>query len=275
MAGVDCKVSADLIVGGKVRGLVEVGCVGRCCHSFICREKRGLVQVAARTLGDAIERKQAEEALRASEEVNRRVVENSFDCIKILDTDGRLLYMNPGGQRLMGWTEETTPLGCSWFDLWQGEERKSAVEAIAEAKAGRKGVCRTFCVTANGTPKWWETITTPIRDARGKVERLLSISRDITEQKQEEELRRSEAELRALFGGLNDSIFIVGDNGRILEGNDWHAVVWDTAETNSWECRSSNSTSIRTTGLCSKKSPRSWRTASPCSRLRMCVRTAG
>ena len=220
--GLDCKVSADLVVGGKVCGSVEVGCVNTCCRLSTCQEKRGWIQIVAQILGNAIDQKHAEEALRISVDLNRQVIENSFDCIKFLDKDARLLYMSPGGQRLLEWTDETTPIGSSWLDFWQGEQRQPAVNAVACALAGGTGTCQTSCLTASGAVKWWDAVITPIRDGKGDIERLLSISRDITGRKQAEEaLQRSAAEFRALFGAVNDALFIIGrDHGRILEVND-------------------------------------------------------
>ena len=52
-----------------------------------------------------------------------------------------------------------------------------------------EGRFQGFCATARGTPKWWDVLVTPIRDDRGTVTRLLSIWRDITEQKRADEER--------------------------------------------------------------------------------------
>jgi PAS domain S-box-containing protein len=46
--------------------------------------------------------KAAQEALRESEEFNRRIVESSSDCIKILDPEGRLLYISERDRNCSG-----------------------------------------------------------------------------------------------------------------------------------------------------------------------------
>ncbi|MGL5833844.1 MAG: PAS domain S-box protein, partial [Waterburya sp.] len=53
------------------------------------------------TAQDITARKQAEEDLRRSEEFNRRILDSSSDCIKLIDLNGHLLYMNAGGMGLM------------------------------------------------------------------------------------------------------------------------------------------------------------------------------
>lgn len=127
--------------------------------------------------------KRAEQALQASEEFNRQVVNSTFDCIKVLDTEGLLLFMSPGGQRMLGLTDATTPIGESWIDFWSGDERQKALRAIADARAGQTAAFEGGFSTSDGKLKWWDVVLTPIRDAEGKVVRLLCVSRDATEHK--------------------------------------------------------------------------------------------
>jgi PAS domain S-box-containing protein len=135
-------------------------------------------------INDITERKQNEEALRRSEEFTRRVLESNQDCIKVLDLEGRLLYMNDGGQLLMEIDDFTTIVDTKWVEFWQGAEAESAVVAFITAKAGGVGKFEGHCNTVKGTSKCWEVVATPILDGKGKVERILSVSRDITERKQ-------------------------------------------------------------------------------------------
>jgi PAS domain S-box-containing protein len=133
---------------------------------------------------DITERKQSEEALRRSEEFNRRILDSSKDCIKVLDLEGRLLYINEGGQKLLEIEDLTTCLNQDWICFWQDADRESLHRAIATAKSGGIGTFEGYCRTAKDTPKWWEVVISPMLDATGEVERLLCIARDITARKQ-------------------------------------------------------------------------------------------
>jgi PAS domain S-box-containing protein len=146
---------------------------------------------------DITQRKQAEKELRESEEFNRRMLESSSDCIKLVDLDGRLQYMNAGGQCIMEIDDFSRCLNADWVSFWPESVHPDIKAAITIAKAGQMGKFQGFCPTAKGTPKWWDVVVTPILDEVGQVGQLLSVSRDITDRKQaEDQLRKSAAHLR-------------------------------------------------------------------------------
>jgi PAS domain S-box-containing protein len=136
-----------------------------------------------------------------------QILDSSDDCIKVLDLDGRILFMSRGGQVLLGIQDSAPFLHTSWIGFWQRADQQVAVEAIAKARAGDVCTFQGYCPTPSGEPKWWEIKVSPIRGREGQVERLLCISRDITERRQiederkqaEEKLRESEERYRAII----------------------------------------------------------------------------
>ncbi len=137
---------------------------------------------------DITERKRAEEALRTSEAFKNRILESSPDCIKVLDLEGRLLFMNKGGQELLEICDLTPFLNSQWTEFWKGTDKEMASAAVKAARAGNVGRFIGFCRTTTGKPKWWDVCITPLFDASGTPDRLLAISRDITERKRAEEM---------------------------------------------------------------------------------------
>jgi len=130
---------------------------------------------------DVTERKQADEAVRASEEFKRSIIVSSPDCIKVLDLQGRLLSLE-AGHDLLGVTDFTALAGTSWIDLWlDPRDRAAAVGAVAAAVAGGTGKFVGFFRNLRGEDKWWEVTVTPIRGPDGQTIRLLGVSRDVTE----------------------------------------------------------------------------------------------
>lgn len=135
---------------------------------------------------DITDRKKAETELAASEEFNRSIVENSPDCVKVLELDGNMISMNYPGMCLMEIDDSELFRGELWTNNWEGEYNRLAREAVEKAKRGESAFFQGFARTAKGTPKWWDVTVAPVRDASGRVSRLLVNSRDITERKQAE-----------------------------------------------------------------------------------------
>ncbi|WP_310388838.1 response regulator [Roseateles sp.] len=143
---------------------------------------------------DITARKAAEAALAGSEAFARSVVGASADCMKGLTLDGRLMWMNDNGQRLMEVGDFAALQGSEWASLWEsGGLRAQAEAALATARAGGIGRFTGFCPTAKGTPRWWDVAVTAIPGHDGLAEQLLAVSRDVTEQRAADDATRSVA----------------------------------------------------------------------------------
>ena len=125
--------------------------------------------------------RRAEEALREAEALNASILEASRDCIVVLDLEGRISFVSPGGIASMEVDDPASAIGESWLALWKGDEQAAAQAAVAEARAGRTGQFRGFCPTLKGRPKWWDLVVSLLPGRDGKPDRLMSIGRDITE----------------------------------------------------------------------------------------------
>ncbi len=168
------------------------------------------------------ELEQTNAELRRSEEFARTVLESSPDCVKVLDADGRLVTMNGSGLCLLEIDDFLDFCGKDWEALWPEEGRGRIAEAVTAALRGSIDRFQAFSPTAKGTPKWWDVIVAPVRDDQGRVTRLVSVSRDITEAKRvEESLRESESRFATAFNSSPQAITITSlETGKILEANE-------------------------------------------------------
>ncbi|MDB6153018.1 MAG: histidine kinase [Chthoniobacteraceae bacterium] len=132
---------------------------------------------------DVDELKRTEAALRASAEFMRSVVASSPDCIKVLDLESRLLSLE-AGQQLLGIKDIAPYLNTLWLDFWaRDEDRAAARKAVEAAAAGGEGRFTGFFRTLHGEDKWWEVAITPILNGSNQPERLLAVSRDVTQRR--------------------------------------------------------------------------------------------
>jgi PAS domain S-box-containing protein len=138
------------------------------------------------------------ESLRQSEALKARLLETSRDCVKILDLDARLLYMNEGGMAVLEICDLGPVIGSSWIEFWNGEDKEAAANAVAQARRGEVGrFVGYFPTTQTKQPRWWDVVVSAIDDANGQPWRLLAVSRDVTELKQTEQALRIATEQTA------------------------------------------------------------------------------
>jgi PAS domain S-box-containing protein len=203
-----------------------------------CRVRVSLLRDAAgqpwRFLGvieDISERRRTEEALRRSEQFNRSIIASSRDCIKTLTLDGVLVWISESGHRALCIDDPSTVIGKSWIDFWTGEDREAARAAVEAASRGESG---SFVgrFTVNGQLRWWDVVVSPIRDASGRPESLLAVSRDVTERVEADmRLREREAELRQLANLIPQLAWMAGPDGDILWYNErWYEYTGTTFE---------------------------------------------
>ena len=119
-----------------------------------------------------------------SEEINRALLASTYDCIKVLDSDFILLSMNERGWHLMEIEDPEPYLNHSYLDFWSEDDKPRVRQVLTEALQGEQNSrFEGFCATAKGKPKWWEVRAVALPTNGPRTERLLVVSRDVTEQK--------------------------------------------------------------------------------------------
>ncbi|MER2250103.1 diguanylate cyclase [Methylorubrum podarium] len=158
------------------------------------------------------------------DEVLSGLLEGSTDCITLLDEHGRLLFMSSGGQRLMEVENAGSILGQCWLNFWEGEHHDVAQQAFERAKAGETFSFRGFCLSAKGQPRWWDVSLSPMQGLRGSPQRILSVSRDVTEQVDlEARLRTTGQRYKALIEASATMVWRAETNGSLIESSGWEA----------------------------------------------------
>lgn len=109
------------------------------------------------------------------------VINQSVDCVKLVNTAGDVLWMNANGLCAMEIDDHTAIYGRRWSDLWPEENRQTVNDALAQAHSGEPVRFEAFCPTAKGSPRWWNVTVTAVTAPDGADIGYLAISRDVTE----------------------------------------------------------------------------------------------
>jgi PAS domain S-box-containing protein len=147
---------------------------------------------------DITNRKQAEQALRESEERLRQIASSLRETIWLRDVQTRqVLYVNPAFEELTGWTcESFYEQPDIVMNAIHPDDKEWVIEALAQRFKGVPYNKEHRITHRDGSVRWVSSRSFPVRNEAGEVYRWASIMEDITERKQAEtERERLIAEL--------------------------------------------------------------------------------
>ncbi|MEN6512907.1 PAS domain S-box protein [Methanoculleus sp.] len=181
----------------------------RGAQDYLVKEKTD-AELLCRAVRYAQERARAELALRHSEAMYRRLVENLNEGVLAVDEAGLITFVNPRMEEILGF-----PAACliglpiaGFFDGVDGT-----------ASAGRNPFCRRTeqrqefeldLLASDGRRVHALVVTSPITDAAGAFGGCLAGVLDITDRKQAEEaLTQSEQKYRLVVESLSEGIWVI------------------------------------------------------------------
>lgn len=177
--------------------------------------------LAVKYVIDISEQKEAQDALRASEERFRQFAENSADVFWIIDgRTHQLEYLNPAYETMFGEAREPILRDVGrWRELIHPDDREAGTDMLPRLLAGENVTVDYRIIRPNdGAVRWIRDSGFPIRDDAGAVQRVAGVLQDITEDKEwSEALRESEERFRLLIEGAPDyAMFLLDPGNQII-----------------------------------------------------------
>ncbi len=171
-------------------------------------------------ISDITKRREAENALGAERDLLQSLMDNIPDTIYFKDTASRFTRINRAQAKVLGVAVPEEAVGKTDLDFQETDLARSFYEEEQRIiETGEPLINRIeFNPTPDGKRRWFSATKVPIKNPEGSVIGIAGISRDITERKQvDEKLAASEAELRTLFGAMQDVVIVFDREGRYVQ----------------------------------------------------------
>ncbi|MBW4444469.1 MAG: PAS domain S-box protein [Plectolyngbya sp. WJT66-NPBG17] len=156
------------------------------------------------------------------------VLETAVDPIGIADAEGRTLYINPATRRVHGFGEDEDLYQKSILDYHPPDAARALIEEALPI-ALRDGVWmgETRLLTTDGREIPTSQVIMTHKNPDGSLKFVSSMTRDITQQKEiEEQLRRSNALLKAQQEASIDGILVADEHRNIVDYNQKFCEIW-------------------------------------------------
>jgi len=166
---------------------------------------------------DISKRREAERAIRESEERYRELVESIDDLLYITDGAGKIVYLNSALERLTGYTRDEL-IGNNYMDLVAPESHEKIKEVFnIQKKGGAVGPYEISFIDKNGNTKIIEVQEQVVWEGK-RIAQVRGIGRDITERKHAQERIAHLNHVLESIRTIDKLIVRVEDKNTLLEG---------------------------------------------------------
>ncbi|HEY9671644.1 MAG TPA: PAS domain S-box protein [Waterburya sp.] len=190
--------------------------------SMVLRDPSGEILYSMGMVEDITEQKQAEAALRHSEEQFRRVFDEAPIGMSIAGLDNRYIRVNRAFHEMLGYTQSEL-MALSFLDITHPEDLDLEIpcmEQLVRGESDRFSLEKRY-LTHNQATIWVNLTLIALRDRAGDILYTLAMIEDITERKQAEEaLQQSEARYRAIVEDQTELICRYRPDGTLTFVND-------------------------------------------------------
>ncbi|MGE4586700.1 MAG: PAS domain S-box protein, partial [Mangrovibacterium sp.] len=186
-------------------------------HISFTRNSQGKISGFLGVTRNISELKKREQQLRDSEELSRLVMENNMYAVLLTRPDGSVLSANRAACEMFNMSEqEITKAGRNKMVVMDAGFQELHQHFMAKGKIQGAEVC---CIRKDGSRFPAEVSSSIFYNGKGELF-IGVILNDISERKKATQaLRESEQNYRALIDGMNETVWVIGTDGQLIDVN--------------------------------------------------------
>ncbi|MEP6489921.1 PAS domain S-box protein [Microcoleus vaginatus] len=191
-------------------------------------DEDGSLQEWIGTCSDIHDRKQAEDAIKQSEERYRSLIAATSQIVWVSDAEGRCPDL-PSWRAYTGQTEAEV-VGFGWLDVIHPDDRESTVQVWMEAAQTRSLYEIQYRMrAADGNYRYFQVRGVPILNEDGSIREWVGTCTDIHDRKQAEDaIKQSEERYRSLIVATSQIAWTADAEGRCPDLPSWRAYTGQT-----------------------------------------------
>jgi PAS domain S-box-containing protein len=216
-AGIRSILNVPITVHKELIGILNLG---REVPGTFSPEDVDVANEMADSLAVAIFSRQAEEALKVSEEHFRALIENAPDVVMTVDENGEISFISPSVEKVLGYKTEEL-VGTSGFEMGHPDDLPFMMESFSELFENPKNPI-TIQFRVKHKDGSWRVVEATGSNllAVPSVECIVVNYMDITERKEAvKALRESEERFRNIFENATIGIYRTTSEGKVVMAN--------------------------------------------------------